>query len=141
MSRIFTRTAAARNLRLKRMRPFRPQTNSKAEAVQQDPAGRSGPTNDRTTRTASGSTRCLGSLRTTITGVHTAASAGLIPPPGCKQRPWDLQLAPADYTFAASNASKMSACGSGNRRSSCGRRKRSVASRTGFPVVSPTAQA
>ena len=32
VSRIFTSTAAARNLRLKRTRPFRPQTNGKAEA-------------------------------------------------------------------------------------------------------------
>ena len=32
VSRIFTDTAAARNLRLKRTRPFRPQTNGKAEA-------------------------------------------------------------------------------------------------------------
>ena len=32
VSRIFTRTAAARNIRLKRTRPFRPQTNGKAEA-------------------------------------------------------------------------------------------------------------
>ena len=36
--------------------------------------------------------RCLGSLRITITGVHTAASAGPLPPPACKQRPWGLQL-------------------------------------------------
>ena len=36
---------------------------------------------------SSGSTRCLGSLRITITGVHTAASAGLLPPHACKQRP------------------------------------------------------
>ena len=28
-----------------------------------------------------------------ITGVHTAASAGPLPPPGCKQRPWELHLA------------------------------------------------
>ena len=40
----------------------------------------------------SGSMRCLGSSRITITGVHTAASAGLLPPPVCKQRPWELQL-------------------------------------------------
>ena len=53
----------------------------------------SGPTYDRTTPTASGSTRCIGSLRITITGVHTAASAGLLPPPACKQRPWELHLA------------------------------------------------
>ena len=52
----------------------------------------SGPTYDRTTPTASGSTRCIGSLRITITGVHTAASAGLLPPPACKQRPWELHL-------------------------------------------------
>ena len=32
VSRIFTDTAAARNIRLKRTRPFRPQTNGKAEA-------------------------------------------------------------------------------------------------------------
>ena len=32
VSRIFTRTAAARNIRVKRTRPFRPQTNGKAEA-------------------------------------------------------------------------------------------------------------
>ena len=32
VSRIFTSTAAARNIRLKRTRPFRPQTNGKAEA-------------------------------------------------------------------------------------------------------------
>ena len=32
VSRIFIDTAAARNIRLKRMRPFRPQTNGKAEA-------------------------------------------------------------------------------------------------------------
>ena len=32
VSRSFTRTAAARNIRLKRTRPFRPQTNGKAEA-------------------------------------------------------------------------------------------------------------
>ena len=32
VSRSFTRTAAARNIRLKRTRPFRPQTNDKAEA-------------------------------------------------------------------------------------------------------------
>ena len=31
MSRIFTDTAAARNIRLKRTRTFRPQTNGKAE--------------------------------------------------------------------------------------------------------------
>ena len=31
--------------------------------------------------------------RITITGVHTAASAGLLPPPACKQRPWELHLA------------------------------------------------
>ena len=42
VSRIFTRTAAARNIRLKRTRPFRPQTNGKAEAFQQDHAGRVG---------------------------------------------------------------------------------------------------
>ena len=53
----------------------------------------SGPTYDRTTPTASGSTRCLGSLGITITGVHTAASAGLLPPPACKQRPWEQHLA------------------------------------------------
>ncbi len=32
VSRLFTDTAAARNIRLKRTRPFRPQTNGKAEA-------------------------------------------------------------------------------------------------------------
>ena len=32
VSRSFTRTAASRNIRLKRTRPFRPQTNGKAEA-------------------------------------------------------------------------------------------------------------
>ena len=32
MSRLFTDTAAARNIRLKRTRPFRPQTNGKTEA-------------------------------------------------------------------------------------------------------------
>ncbi len=32
VSRIFTRTAAARNIRVKRTRPFRPQANGKAEA-------------------------------------------------------------------------------------------------------------
>ena len=36
------------------------------------PQARSGSTYDRTTPTASGSTRCLGSLRIPITGVHTA---------------------------------------------------------------------
>ena len=50
------------------------------------------PTNDRTTQTASGSTRCLGSLRITITGVHMAASTGPLSPHACKQRPWELQL-------------------------------------------------
>ena len=48
----------------------------RAELVEQgvDPAcpRPSGPTSDRTTPTASGSTRCLGSLRIPITGVHTA---------------------------------------------------------------------
>ena len=32
VSRVFTRTAEAKNLRLKRTRPFRPQTNGKAKA-------------------------------------------------------------------------------------------------------------
>ena len=32
VGRVFTRTAEAKNLRLKRTRPFRPQTNGKAEA-------------------------------------------------------------------------------------------------------------
>ena len=32
VNRVFTRTAEAKNLRLKRTRPFRPQTNGKAEA-------------------------------------------------------------------------------------------------------------
>ena len=27
-----------------------------------------------------------------VTGAHTAASAGLLPPPACKQRPWELHL-------------------------------------------------
>ena len=39
-----------------------------------------------------GSMRCLGSSRITITGVHTAASAGLLPRPACQQRPWELHL-------------------------------------------------
>ena len=41
VSRIFTDTAAARNIRVKRTRPFRPQTNGKAEAfnkIMQAPA-------------------------------------------------------------------------------------------------------
>ena len=36
--------------------------------------------------------RYLGSSRITITGVHTSASAGLLPPHACKQRPWELHL-------------------------------------------------
>ena len=91
VSRIFTDTATARNIRLKRTRPFRPQTNGRRRRSTRS-SRPSGPTYDRTTPTASGSTRCLGSLRITITGVHTAASAGLLPPPACKQRPWELQL-------------------------------------------------
>ena len=53
----------------------------------------SGPTCGRTPRTVSGSTRCLRSLRTTITSARTAASTGQLPSPACKQRPRELQLA------------------------------------------------
>ena len=64
---------------------FRPQANGKAEASTRSyrPSGR---TSTRTYSNREGSTRCLGSLRIAITGVHTAASAGLLPPPACKQR-------------------------------------------------------
>ena len=91
VSRLFTDTAAARNIGLKRTRPFRPQTNGKAEAFNKI-CKPSGPTSARTTRTASGSTRYLGSSRITITGVHTAALAGPLPLHACKQGHWELHL-------------------------------------------------
>ena len=62
------------------------QTNGKAEAFNKIMQAE-WPTSGRTLPTASGSKRCLASLRITITAVHTAASAGPLPHPGCKQRP------------------------------------------------------
>ena len=91
VSRSFTRTAAARNIRLKRTRPFRPQTNGKAEAfnkIMQAEWAYQRPYYSNNERLDA----LLGFSRITITGVHTAASAGLLPPPGCKQRPWELHL-------------------------------------------------
>ena len=93
VSRSFTRTAAARNIRLKRTRPFRPQTNGKAEAfnkIMQAEWAYQRPYYSNNERLDA----LLGFLRITITGVHTTASAGLLPPPGCKQRHWELQLGP-----------------------------------------------
>ena len=89
VSRIFTDTAAARNIRVKRTRPFRPQTNGKAEAFNKI-AGQVG-TYDRTTPTASGSMAasvpCLlqspASTRRHWRGYSRLA---------CQQPLWELQL-------------------------------------------------
>ena len=91
VSRIFTDTAAARNIRRTRaLSGLRPTARRRRSTRSCRP---SGPTSDRTTPTMNGSTCCLDSLRITITGVRTAASAGPLPPHACKQRPWELHLA------------------------------------------------
>ena len=98
VSRIFTDTAAARNIRLKRMRPFRPQTNGKAEAfnniLQAEWAY---------LRPYYSNRERLDTLSRFLAyynhGVHTAASAGLLPPPACQQRPWELHLGRRRYGF------------------------------------------
>ena len=43
--------------------------------------------------------RCLVSSRITINSVHTAASAGLLPPHGCQQPLWELHLAALQYDW------------------------------------------
>ena len=100
MSRIFTDTATARNIRLKRTRPFRPQTNGKAEAfnkiLQAEWAY---------LRPYYSNRERLDALPGFLGVLQSPPSTrrhrrGLLPPPACKQRPWELHL--AFRSFAAS---------------------------------------
>ena len=84
VSRIFTSTAAARNLRLKRTRPFRPQTNGKAEAfnkIMQAEWAYQRPYSSNRERPK----RCLASLRITITAVRRDHSRSV-------NNVWELHL-------------------------------------------------
>ena len=87
-SRDFRDVAAAYAIRLKRTRTYRPQTKGKAEAfnkiLQNEWAYLA-----LTPPTSSAWTRCHPSSRTTIVTDHTAASAELLSPHACKQRPWE----------------------------------------------------
>ena len=88
-SRAFRETAADHGIRLKRTRPYRPQTNGKAEAFNKILQAEWRPYESNSER----STHSLGSWGAIIAAVRTAASAGPPLPPGCKQRVWELQLA------------------------------------------------
>ena len=93
VSRIFTDTAAARNIRLKRTRPFRPQTNGKAEAfnkiMQAEWAYQRPYYSNRKRLDALPGFLAYYNHRRPHGGI-----GGTTPTSACKQRPWELQLDP-----------------------------------------------
>ena len=101
VARVFLAVADANGLTLKLTRPYRPQTNGKAERFIQTllnewAYARPYRSNaERLHSSRAGSTA-------TMLADRTAASAGLPPPRACKQRSWDLHLADSRAAHLAS---------------------------------------
>ena len=92
VARSFHGAAAAADVRLSHTRPYRPQTNGKAERFIRS-CRTSGPTPAPTAPTPSGCASSHAGSTATITADRTAASAGPSPPPACEQPSWVVQLA------------------------------------------------
>ena len=92
VARVFLAVADANGLTLKLTRPYRPQTNGKAQRFIQTLLNEWAYARPYRSKRRTSATSSRAGSTATMLADRTAASAGLPPPRACKQRSWDLQL-------------------------------------------------